>query len=463
MSQSAQEKEALPSGLLVAWYGDDFTGASAVMEVLTFAGLASILFLDVPSQVQLSRFPGLRGIGIASTARSKSPDWMETHLPGVFRDLALLKPPILHYKICSTLNSSPEIGSIGRAIEIASRQIAFNVAPILVAAPAMRRYQCFGHLFAAMGDTVYRLDRHPVMARHPVTPMHESDVASHVARQCDMLDVATMSLEAITANGANLPAIKRIKDRIHAVTLDCVDAISETAAGRLIWEERRANPFVVGSQGVEYALVRYWQEQGMVAVCEETGSIGRADKMVAASGSVSPVTAQQIAWSRDNGFECIAFDASLACGGAGSLASEVDRVVNLALTALAQGRPPLIYTAEGPDDPAVARFNQALAAAGRAGAYVNQVIGEALGMALNRIITRTRVTRAVISGGDTSGYATQQLGIFALSALAPTIPGAAIFRAHAEGSMDGLELALKGGQMGSPDYFGWVRDGGGAR
>jgi uncharacterized protein YgbK (DUF1537 family) len=69
----------------------------------------------------------------------------------------------------------------------------------------------------------------------------------------------------------------------------------------------------------------------------------------------------------------------------------------------------------------------------------------------------------VISGGDTSGYATQQLGIFALSALAPTIPGASLFKAHADGPMDGLELALKGGQMGSPDYFGWIRDGGGLR
>jgi uncharacterized protein YgbK (DUF1537 family) len=29
--------------------------------------------------------------------------------------------------------------------------------------------------------------------------------------------------------------------------------------------------------------------------------------------------------------------------------------------------------------------------------------------------------------------------------------------------MDGLELALKGGQMGSEDYFGWIRDGGGIR
>ena len=78
-------------------------------------------------------------------------------------------------------------------------------------------------------------------------------------------------------------------------------------------------------------------------------------------------------------------------------------------------------------------------------------------------MARPNFRRAVISGGDTSGHASRQLGIHALTAFAPTIPGAAIFRAHAESAHDGLELALKRGQMGSPDYFGWVRDGGGTR
>lgn len=93
----------------------------------------------------------------------------------------------------------------------------------------------------------------------------------------------------------------------------------------------------------------------------------------------------------------------------------------------------------------------------------NQTLGAALGTVLERVLARSEVRRAVISGGDTSGFAAQQLGIYALSALARTIPGAAIFRAHADNQMDGLQLALKGGQMGSDDYFAWVRDGGGER
>lgn len=458
------EDGGLQDGVLVAWYGDDFTGASAVMEVLSFAGLASMLFLDVPTQAQLERYSGLRGIGVASTARAQTPSWMNAELPRVFERLAELNPALVHYKVCSTLDSSPETGSIGRAIDIAADQFTPDIVPVLIAAPQMRRYQCFGHLFAGLGDKVFRLDRHPVMARHPVTPMTESDVAAHIERQSGRLDVDLVSLEALTTgNGTLAPRQTAAEGRIAVATLDCLDAVTEAAAGRLIWQDRATNPFVVGSQGVEYALIQHWRDRGWLDEVSPPGSIGRAQTMVTVSASVSPTTAEQIAWSRQSGFACIPFDAACACAADDGFEREITRVVEEALNAIASGRDPLVYTAEGPDDPAVARFRQAVGASNRDLATTSQMVGEALGRVLHRVLEHSGATRAVVSGGDTSGYATQQLGIFALSALAPTIPGASIFKAHASGQMDGLELALKGGQMGSPDYFGWVRNGGGIR
>ncbi|MEJ8475832.1 four-carbon acid sugar kinase family protein [Roseibium algae] len=457
-------EDSLPAGVLVAWYGDDFTGAAAVMEVLAFAGLQTMLFLQPPSDEQLARYPNLKGVGVASTARAQSPDWMSKELPEVFSKLKALKPQIIHYKICSTLDSSPEVGSIGRAIEIGADHFASALVPVLVAAPQMGRYQVFGHLFAAMGDEIYRLDRHPVMARHPVTPMAESDVALHIAKQSNRLDIGLLTAENLTSEAQTLPAAKPTETgRIAAVTLDCLDAASEANAGRRIWQQRQENRFVVGSQGIEYALVRHWQDSGLLTASTPPQSIGRADKMVVVSGSVSPTTAGQIAWSRNNGFACMAFDAASVCGGASAIEDEITRVVDAALSALAQGQATLIHTAEGPDDPAVDRFTREVANSNLSMSAANQMVGEALGQILHRVLDRSGARRAVVSGGDTSGHATRQLGIFALSALAPTIPGAAIFKAHADGPMDGLELALKGGQMGSHDYFGWVRDGGGSR
>ncbi|MBS9718088.1 four-carbon acid sugar kinase family protein [Pseudohalocynthiibacter aestuariivivens] len=457
-------ERSLPDGPLVAWYGDDFTGASAVMEVLSFAGLPSMLFLQPPTEAQLTPFPGIKGIGVASTARAQSPEWMDTQLSDIFSRLKALNPAILHYKVCSTLDSSPDVGSIGRAIEIGADLFPPAVIPVLIAAPQMRRYQCFGHLFAGMGEAVFRLDRHPVMSRHPITPMDESDVAVHIAKQSNRLDVSCISLTTLgSGSDALMPSKASVDGRITAVTLDSVDARSESATGQIIWQGRHGSRFVVGSQGVEYALVRHWQDAGLLTPMDPPKSIGRAEKMVVVSGSVSPTTAEQIAWSKENGFAGIAFDASVVCDDATVLGYEMDRVIDAALEAIAQGLDPLIHTAEGPDDPAVNRFRAAVAESEHDMSAANQMTGEALGRILYRVLERSGARRAVVSGGDTSGHATRQLGIFALSALAPTIPAAAIFKAHADGAMDGLELALKGGQMGSHDYFGWVRSGGGAR
>ena len=60
------------SAPLLTFYGDDFTGSSAVMEVLSFAGLPTMLFLDVPDAAVLSRYPELRAIGVAGVARADS-------------------------------------------------------------------------------------------------------------------------------------------------------------------------------------------------------------------------------------------------------------------------------------------------------------------------------------------------------------------------------------------------------
>ncbi len=53
------------------------------------------------------------------------------------------------------------------------------------------------------------------------------------------------------------------------------------------------------------------------------------------------------------------------------------------------------------------------------------------------------------------------LGIDALTAIAPLAPGAPLCRAHAARSdRDGLEIALKGGQVGAPDFFVAAKRGG---
>jgi uncharacterized protein YgbK (DUF1537 family) len=72
-----------------------------------------------------------------------------------------------------------------------------------------------------------------------------------------------------------------------------------------------------------------------------------------------------------------------------------------------------------------------------------------------------RLGRVVIAGGDTSSVGARALGLFALTAEADGGPGAALLRGHSDDpARDGVEIALKGGQMGTPDFFVRMRDGG---
>ncbi|MCO6384737.1 four-carbon acid sugar kinase family protein [Oceanicola sp. 502str15] len=432
---------SLPGGILLGWLGDDFTGSAASMEVLEFAGVPSVLFLDVPSEDQLARFPGMRAVGVATTARSHAPAWMERELPRVFRFLADTGAKVVHYKTCSTLDSAPEVGSIGKAMDLGAQVVRGPFIPCLLAAPKMRRYQAFGHLFASGPGGVFRLDRHPVMARHPVTPMDESDVARHLARQTGK-SFGLVTLEDLEAS-----------PEAEVWSFDAMTDAHMAQVGRRVWQA--APLLAVGSQGVEYALVEHWRESGWLGGEDRVESAGPVERMLAVSGSVSPVTAAQIAWAEAHGFEGIELDAAAAVRG------EENGAYEAAIAALNAGRDPLIYTAKGPDDPAVARLRAAVPTGGMEEA--NARIGAALGKVLARLLRQTGLKRAVISGGDTSGHASRELGLFAFTALAPTLPGAALLAAHSDDeNLAGLQLALKGGQMGSDDYFGWIKRGGGA-
>jgi 3-oxoisoapionate kinase len=457
------ESAGLPAGVLVAFYGDDFTGSSAVMEVMTFAGLPAVMFVETPTPEQLERFRGYRAVGIAGVARAMPPSWMDANLPGAFRALAELKAPVTHYKICSTLDSSLTVGSIGHAIDIGAPIFgetpgAANWQPLVVAAPAIGRYQAFGNLFAASGEGVYRLDRHPVMQRHPVTPMDEADVRLHVGRQTfraiGLIDFAAMK------SGAGLKQFEtNLGQGRSLLALDIVDDETLRWAGELMWRRRNRSLFAIGSQGVEYALVAHWRAEGWLPVASEQSSASEQSRIVAVSGSVSPVTASQIDWAQANGFDLIGFAAEASLDDR-RWQAEIDATVEKARVVLSSGRSPLVATARGPNDEAVARFRAKLAAAGCDPVEINARIGGALGEILRHLIGEGEVTRVAVSGGDTSGFAMRALGAYALEAIAPIAPGAPLCRVFSsDPKVDGIEIALKGGQMGKADFFGSVRAG----
>jgi uncharacterized protein YgbK (DUF1537 family) len=410
---------------VIAFYGDDFTGSGATMEVLTFAGLPTVLFLDPPTPADLARFPGARAVGIAGDARTWSPERMRADLPPIFRSLRALGAPILHYKLCSTLDSAPHIGSIGTAAELALAPGA--LAPLVVAAPQIGRWQAFGTLFARAGDgAVHRLDRHPTMARHPVTPMDEADVLRHLARQT-ALPLSLVDLLALkSGEGAARLALAQARGGI--VAIDVIDDETLAAAGALLW---RAGGVVLGSQGVEYALAAHWRATGLLPPAPSSAPLDPAGRIAVVSGSCSPTTAAQIDAAEAAGFAIVDLDPA---------APDYDAATRAALAALAHGRSPLVATARGTSTRA------------------DPLLGTGLGRLLDRLIREGGINRAVIAGGDTSSHAARALGLTALTAQTPIAPGASLLHGHRPGTAP-IELVLKGGQMGPRDFFVHVRDG----
>ncbi len=446
---------------MLTWFGDDFTGSAAVLEVLAFAGLDAVLFSGIPSPTMANRFASAQAVGIASTARAQTPDWMRENLIAPFQFLNNLGAPIFHYKICSTFDSAPHIGNMGTALETALSIRDARAIPIVTAAPQMRRYQVFGNLFAGTLEGTYRLDRHPVMSRHPVTPMTEADLMAHLAHQTT-LQSGLITLEDLRGD-VSVALNSLIKSGKKLISLDCFDETSERQVGKLLWENRSDFGIVAGSQGIEYALTRYWKDAGLIAPSMSIGSAGAVNQIVAVSGSVSPTTAEQLNWSSQNGFALIRFDAAAAMMGPDAYERQIHISANAAIEAAQTGASPLIYSARGPDDPSVDALRATVSQTGLSIDTANQKIGTALGHILDQVLTKTKLRRAIITGGDTSGHGMQVLGLEALRALAPTIPGAALCTAYGNSAHDGLEIALKGGQMGSRDFFDWIRAGGGMR
>lgn len=430
------------------------------MEATAFAGLETVLFLCPPTAERLRAFASARVIGIAGVARAQSPQWMDDKLPAVFDLLGATGAAVVHYKVCSTFDSSPHIGSIGRAVEIASGR--FNGwIPMIVADPGMGRYQACGNLFAAARGAVYRLDRHPVMSCHPVTPMDEADLGRHLAHQTRK-KIGLVDFVAMKRGEADIRLARELAEGAQIVSLDVLDEETLIEAGRLVWESSNGNGpvFGVGSQGFEAALVSYWRRSGLLEPPKAAFHARPVDRIACVSGSVSPITAAQIAFAREHGFATIAVDAARAVDAA-EWVRETARATDAALSELALGRDVLVYSAAGPDDPAVASLKTAIAASGASAEAVNERMGTGLGTILDAILFKSRLTRAVISGGDTSGRAASMLGIDALTAIAPLAAGSPLCRAYASRfDRDGLEIALKGGQVGAPDFFVAAKRGG---
>jgi uncharacterized protein YgbK (DUF1537 family) len=299
------------------------------------------------------------------------------------------------------------------------------------------------------------------MSKHPITPMDEGDLRLHLAKQTDksiaLLDLLHLAGEDEVV-GRHFQTLLNHNPKI--VLFDTIGEHHLLQIGRLIWQQAGDKPvFIVGSSGVEYALTAYWQAINMVPKPEPLTPPGPVEQLIVMTGSASPVTAGQISWAMENGFTGVRLDT------AGLIDPEQDdreraAIVQKALVELGQGRSVVLYAALGPEDPAIVATKDRMAALGLDPGSVGYRLGKQQGQIVRSLLEESGLRRACVAGGDTSGHAALQLGIYALEVATPIAPGAPLCRAssHRE-EFDGLEISLKGGQNGQPNYFGQIKAG----
>ncbi|QDP96024.1 four-carbon acid sugar kinase family protein [Microlunatus elymi] len=403
-----------------AFYGDDFTGSVDVLLQFRRAGLSGVLATSAAVELPTD---GHDVVGIAGTARSLPTDKMAAEaLPALSR-LHRLQPDLIQYKACSTVDSSPEIGSLGQVLELGTRLFGAGPIPLVFAQPDFGRYTFFGHHFARDGAEVFRLDRQPTMINHPVTPATESDLRLFLGRQTKLpiglLPWTAYDQPDTVAAALSGPEAGMLCDAFTDQQLDLL--------ARTIMDRGAAPAFVIGSGGISAALGRTATPPRTATMPPLPTTAEPADgPILVLSGSTSARTQQQVAtsgWPRLDLFD--------------------DDALRRTLDLQSDGADVIVSSTESSKTVAAEEIPDRLAE-----------IGDAW-------LRRADHGRVIICGGDTSGRVLRRLGVNTLSVAAQ--PWGNVCLCHGDGQEQHLsrtEFVLKGGQMGEADLFTKIKTGG---
>ncbi|MEO1011437.1 MAG: four-carbon acid sugar kinase family protein [Bacteroidota bacterium] len=456
----------MTSEIVLSFYGDDFTGSTDVMESLSMNGVPTALFLHPPTPKEVRQFTlknkyvsedgKLLAFGVPGIARSLSPEEMDKELPPIFAQISQIPSRYFHYKICSTFDSSPHIGNIGHATEIALHYFNSPCIPLVVGIPLLNRFCVFGNLFARVDNTVYRIDRHPTMSKHPITPMKEANLVQHLGLQTERQIHQINVLELEGEDGGH-KTYEHLATKKSYILFDVLRDGHLRQIGKLLGKRGKAQPqLVVGSSAVSYALCHYWNETGFLNRPKLPKKAQKSKNFIVIAGSCSPRTAEQIAHGLAIGFKDIQLKTLQLIK---DKESEIQRCTKKCLEILGKDKVPILYSALGPDDSAIENTKKAMEKSS-AHISVGAFLGTSQGTILKNVIDGIGNIRICVAGGDTSGYVSKALEIYALELLTPIAPGSPLCLAHSRNAKyDGLELALKGGQNGSPKYFECIRNG----
>jgi len=422
-------------GVTLGVIADDFTGATDVASMLVRAGLRTVQVIGVP---QPGANPPELALADAVVVALKS---RTTPAADAVADslaaLAWLQAAGARqfiFKVCSTFDSTPA-GNIGPVAEALMAALGTPQTIVCPAFPENGRTVFRGHLF--VGD---QLLSDSGMRQHPLTPMTDANLVRVLQAQCQgsvgLLRHDTVAAGA-AAIGQRLAALQA--DGVRLVIADAVDNADllrlASGAGHL--------PLWVAGSGLALGLPALLAARGWVTLDAQAAKLDAVTGPAAVlAGSCSLATQGQVArWI-----------------AAGRPARQIEPA------ALARGEPvaaqALAWAAQQTDAPLLYATTDATTLAGTqarlgvaaAGALVEQALAT-----IARGLVAAGTQRLVVAGGETSGAVVQALGVHTLrigAAICPGVPWTQAVRAAGPPPQQlPLQLALKSGNFGSPDFF----------
>ena len=405
--------------MVLGCIADDFTGATDLANNLVRAGMRVVLTVDVPAE---SDRVDADAVVVALKSRTVPAATAVEQSLRACRWLRQRGARQIYFKICSTFDSTAA-GNIGPVIEALMDELECDFSIATPAFPENGRTVVHGHLF--LGDTLLSESG---MRHHPLTPMTDANLVRVLqsqlnpgkARKVGLIDyrTVTQSAEAIQ---------KRIGElKTEGIAIAIVDALSDEDLGRL-GEALRNSSFLTAGSGLGGSLPRNWgfSPQNLASLPPARGL-----KAILA-GSCSVATNAQVQNFIRNGGEAYALQPA-------HLAADLEmQIAEVLAWADACWRteaalPLLVYSTAEPE-----KVNPAHA----------PVIEETMA-ALARAFVKRGVGSLVVAGGETAGICVQALDIKQIQIGQQIDPGVPWCYAG-----EGLHLALKSGNFGSPDFF----------
>jgi uncharacterized protein YgbK (DUF1537 family) len=410
--------------MLLGAIADDFTGATDLASILAREGMRVVLSVGLPKPTLAVR--GADAVVVALKSRTCPAAEAVAQSLAALAWLRAQGARQIFFKYCSTFDSTAE-GNIGPVADALADALGAEAVIVCPAFPANRRTVYQGHLFVG----AVLLQDSP-MKDHPLTPMRRSNLVELMAEQ-SRKRVGLVPYATVREGSDRIAAALDSAARDGATYL-VVDALCDHDL-REIGRAARDRVLITGGSAVAMGLPANFGIAPREPPAVRPAPPVRTRAAILA-GSCSAATRQQLAracavWpSRRLDIDEIAAGRPV-----------VEEATDWANRQPAEA-PVVIYASADPEEVAA---NQARYGRERAGEMVEQALA-----AIARRLVASGTRRLLVAGGETSGAVISALGVEGLAIGAEIAPGVPWTRTLGEPT---LELALKSGNFGGPDFF----------